>query len=113
MSRQTFPAFYPTYGSRAKRKPAVQITKFGDGYEARTAFGINTTPEVWDLTYEDSEANINTIDSFLKAQGAVLSFVWTTPDNMTANFVCRQWNETRMAQGVKQLTATFEQVFEA
>jgi phage-related protein len=34
----------PTYGSAVTVKPAVQVTKFGDGYELRTPTGINSTP---------------------------------------------------------------------
>ena len=43
MATQTF-SWYPDASSQQSCKPAVQVTKFGDGYETRVAVGINTMP---------------------------------------------------------------------
>ena len=36
-------------GASLTVKPNVRKVSFGDGYEQRLAYGINTQPEVWSL----------------------------------------------------------------
>ncbi len=110
MARQTF-SWYPNWESEKTVKPEVTVTKFGDGYEARQAAGLNFRKQVWDVTFEGNDALINAIDAFLNARGAVESFYWTTPKNETLIFVCDEWRVKRV-MGYRQLTGTFRQVFE-
>ncbi len=111
MARQTF-SWLPTFESEKNVKPEVTVTKFGDGYEARQAAGINFRKQVWSLTFEDVRTKIDLIDAFLNARGAVESFYWKTPKGETLVFVCDEWRVKRYT-GYDQLTATFRQVFES
>ena len=110
MARQTF-SWYPSWESEKTVKPEVTVTKFGDGYEARQAAGLNFRKQVWDLVFEGNDALVNAIDAFLYARGGVESFTWTNPNNQTLVFVCDEWRIKRV-KGYRQLSATFRQVFE-
>jgi phage-related protein len=43
---------------------------FGDGYEQRLAFGINTQPQLWSLEFRGrTSLDAAAIDAFLRARG--------------------------------------------
>lgn len=93
-------------------EPRVNVTKFGDGYEARLATSINSVHELWTLTFTRSASEIAQMTDFLKARKAQEAFVWTTPFGDLLTFVCRKWNCTT-DKGIVSLHCDFEQVFEA
>jgi phage-related protein len=108
-----FPSIAPTYGTTKQSQPAVRSARFGSGYEQRTQFGINQNPKVYSLTFEVSETDADTIETFLDARGAVESFTFTPPgESVSAKFVCRQWSKTIPYLNRATISATFEQVFE-
>ena len=41
----------PSVGASVALRPNVRRVAFGDGYEQRLAFGLNTKPEVWTLEF--------------------------------------------------------------
>lgn len=104
----------PDFGSSKSSKPTVTPIKFGDGYEQRAANGINTNPKTWNLNFRNRDvSDIDDIEEFLDARGAVESFEWTPPRaSDPIMVVCREWNRTIDHAGTDSLTATFEQVFE-
>lgn len=108
-----FPSIAPTYGTTKQSQPAVRAARFGSGYEQRAQFGINQNPKVYSLTFEVSETDADTIETFLDARGAIESFTFTPPgESASAKFVCRQWNKTIPYLNRATISATFEQVFE-
>lgn len=110
----TFPSVTPSYGAQKSSSPVTRIAKFGDGYEQRTTFGINQNPKQWDLTWNNiSEANADTIETFLNARAGAESFDWTPPDESTSyKWVCEQWSKTIPYNNRATISATFRQVFE-
>lgn len=104
----------PEFTSTKNSKPNVNPVKFGDGYEQRAAFGLNTNPKVWDLKFANRTiSDIDAIEAFLDTQQAVQSFSWTPPRETDAVIVvCRQWQRSYDNASFDSLTATFEQVFE-
>lgn len=109
----TFPSITPTYGVQKRSAPNVRAIQFGSGYQQRAQFGINQNPKVYELTFEVSEADADTIESFLDARGAVESFTFTPPsESSSAKFICRQWSKSIPYLNRATVTATFEQVFE-
>lgn len=124
MAIQTF-TWAPDFQSTGEYQPNVKVNSFGDGYEQRVAFGINTNPSKWTLYFTnrtDSEAIA--IDAFLQAAGGVASFLWTPPgEGLAKKFVCRKWTKAPTAgNGVKTggvmafiwtINATFDEVYEA
>lgn len=105
--------YYPDVGSKLKEKPNVTSAKFGDGYEQRASNGINTTAGTWSLTFTRQRSIGLAILTFLRGCKGVESFNWTNPFNETGVYVCRSWNPSPMKGGFIEITAEFEQVFEA
>ncbi|MGA0408694.1 MAG: phage tail protein, partial [Limisphaerales bacterium] len=66
----TFPSITPTYGVQKRSAPNVRKVQFGDGYESRFTMGINQDPKVYNLTFEVSETDSDTIETFLDARAA-------------------------------------------
>lgn len=104
----------PEFGSSRETVPDVKPVKFGDGFEARNRFGLNTIRENWSLQFANRDASeANAIDSFLTARGAAEPFEWTPPgDSAPKVFVCRKWTKTPVKHNLFSISATFEQVFE-
>jgi phage-related protein len=102
----------PTYDATKTITPTVKVIKFGDGYEQRQGTGINRQPRKLALTFKRLKAEIEAIDAFLKARGAIESFDYTHSGQSTGKYVCREWVRTNIAKGVDGLSMTFDEVFE-
>ncbi len=100
-------------GASVALKPNVRRVAFGDGYEQRVAFGINTQPEVWELEFRaKTTVEAAAIDAFLRARGAVQAFDWTSPAGTSAKFTCEEWSRSVDEPNVETVRATFKQVFD-
>lgn len=102
----------PTYDATKTITPIVKVVKFGDGYEQRQGTGINRQPRKLVLTFKRPNAEIESIDAFLKARGAIEAFDYVHPGQATGKYVCREWTRTNVARGIDSLSGTFEEVFE-
>lgn len=104
----------PDFGAQKKTQPTVRVVKFGDGYEQRLAYGVNTKPQNWTLRWSAcSNSDADAIEAFFEARGAVESFDWTPIEQVTTyKFVCREWQREHQYADINVITATFEQVFE-
>ena len=90
------------------------IAKFGSVYSQGSTFGLNQNPKVWNLIWNVSETNADTIEDFLDARGGVEKFEWTPLDSATEyKWICREWEKSIPYLNHATITATFEQVFEA
>ena len=111
----TFPSITPTYGLQKSSAPNARKVQFGDGYEARLTYGINQNPKVFNLTFEVSETDADTIETFLDARAAnsMESFDFTPPgESSSSKFVCEQWTKTIPYLNRATIQATFVQKFE-
>ena len=110
----TFPSIAPTYGAQKTSQPKVTKVQYGDGYEMRAVFGLNQNPKSWNLTWEISEANADTIETFLDARAAdATSFDWTPPDSNTSyKWICPSWTREFFEFQRSRVDVTFQQVFE-
>ena len=88
--------------------------RFGDGYEQRLTFGLNQNPKVYSLTFNVSETDSNTIETFLDARAADnASFTFTPPGEASSSkFVCEEWSKSMPYLNRATIQATFRQVFE-
>lgn len=106
--------YTPDFGAKVSKRPEVRAVKFSDGYEQRVSYGINTTAQVWELTFafrDDTEAG--GIDSFLSARRGVDSFSWQPPNEPAAlKFICREWSRSVDENNLNTISARFEQVFD-
>jgi phage-related protein len=105
----------PTNAVNLTKKVRVLNTQFGDGYTQRQADGINTIPEVWDLTFEySSKTDRDALDAALTSLGGVNYFLWTPPYEVSAKkYICQEWSMPLNDYGSYPLQAKFTQVFEA
>ncbi|MEO8642651.1 phage tail protein [Pseudomonas sp.] len=101
-----------TYDASKTVTPIVKPIKFGDGYEQRQGTGINRQPRKYSLMFKRLKTEIDVIDAFLGARGAIEAFSYTHPGQTIGVFVCREWVRTNIAKGVDGLSATFEEVYE-
>ena len=110
----TFPSITPTYGAQKTSQPKVRQVQFGDGYSQRLTVGLNQDPKVWSLTWEVSETDADTIETFLNARAADgASFDWTPPDEATAyKWICYDWSKSIPYLSRATIQASFTQVFE-
>lgn len=106
--------YVPEFGASCEKNPAVTPIKFGDGYEARNRFGMNTNRQSWSLTFANRDASEATaIDNFLSARGGYEAFEWTPPGEASSLvFVCRRWTKSPQKANLFTIQATFEQVYE-
>jgi len=109
-----FPSILPTYGTQKSSAPVVRKVQFGDGYEQRLTYGLNQNPKIYNLTFEVSETEADTIETFLDARAADnASFTFTPPgESASAKFVCEQWSKSIPYLNRATIQATFRQVFE-
>ncbi len=103
----------PSIGASLTIRPTVKRVAFGDGYEQRLAFGLNTQPEVWSLEFRSrTSADAAAIDGFFRERGAVQPFVWTSPSGLTGKFTCEEWSRSVDEPNIETVRATFKQVFD-
>ena len=112
----TFPTVTHTYGASKTSRPNTRTVQFGDGYQQRLIVGMarNQNPKQWNLRWEVSESDGDTIENFLNDRAVDnASFDWTPPDETIAyKWICPQWNKTVPYLNRATITATFVQVFE-
>ena len=108
-----FPSITPTYGVQKRSAPVVRTVRFGDGFEKRLSFGLNQNPKVYNLTFEVSETDADTIETFLDARADDnAAFDFTPPGDAEAKFVCEQWSKSIPYLNRATIQATFREVFE-
>ena len=110
----TFPSITPTYGVQKRSKPNTKTVRLGDGYEHRLLFGLNQNPKIFNLTFEVSETDADTIETFLDARAVdSASFTFTPPgESSSSKFVCESWNKSVPYLNRARVQATFREVFE-
>jgi phage-related protein len=104
----------PTYGVQKRSAPSVRKVRFGDGYEKRLTYGLNQNPKIYNLTFQVSETEADTIETFLDARAIDnLAFDYTPPgETVTSKFVCEEWSKSIPYLNRATIQATFRQVFE-
>ncbi len=109
-----FPSITPTYGVQKSSAPVTRKVQFGDGYEQRLTFSLNQNPKSFSLTFEVSETDADTIETFLNARAVDnASFDFTPPgEGSSSKFVCEQWTKSIPYLNRATIQATFRQVFE-
>ncbi len=112
----TFPSIAPTYGVQKRSAPNTRTVKFADGYEHRILFGLaeHQNPKIYNLTFEVSETDSDTIETFLDARANdSASFTFTPPGESSASqYVCESWNKSIPYLNRARVQATFREVFE-
>ena len=112
----TFPSIKPTYGQQKRSAPFTRTVRFADGYEHRILFGLaeHQNPKIFNFTYNVSEADADTIETFLDARANDSdSFTFTPPgESSSSEFVCESWTKSIPYNNRARIQATFREVFE-
>ena len=113
----TFPSIKPTYGQQKRSAPNTRVVRFADGFEHRILFGLpqHQNPKIFDLTFEVSETDADTIETFLDARAIETngSFDFTPPGEASSSkFVCEGWSKSIPYLNRATIQATFREVFE-
>jgi|TARA_R100000149_G_C5853553_1_gene121574 phage-related protein len=112
----TFPSITPTYGLRKQSAPNVRTVRFQDGYEHRIIFGLSAhqNPKIYSLTFEVSETDADTIETFLDARAEDgTSFDFTPPGEASSSkFVCESWTKSIPYLNRATIQTSFREVFE-
>ena len=112
----TFPSIKPRYGQQKRSAPLTRTVRFADGYEHRLLFGLaqHQNPKVFNLTFEVSETDADTIEDFLDARALDQdSFTFTPPgESSSSEFVCEGWSKSIPYNNRATIQATFREVFE-
>jgi len=112
----TFPDIKPTYGQRKKSRPLTRTVRFADGYEHRLLFGLaqHQNPKEFNFTFEVSETDADTIETFLDARANDSeSFTFTPPgESSSSQFVCENWSKSIPYNNRATIQTTFREVFE-
>ena len=112
----TFPSITPTYGQRKKSRPNTRTIRFADGYEHSLLFGLalHQIPKEFSFTFEVSETQADTIETFLDDRANDSdSFTFTPPgESSSSEFVCESWSKSIPYNNRATIQATFRQVFE-
>lgn len=106
-------SYTPSYSVDLQEQPQIRTVKFGDGYEQRLSFGLNTQPKTWTLQFNNrDDAERDNILTFLRARGGSDSFDWTDPNGYAGKWVCSEWKSSQSGCNFNDIAATFRQVFE-
>ena len=106
-----FPSINPTYGAQKTSQPKIRQVQMGDGYVQRLTFGLNQDLKTWNLTFEVSETDADTIETFLEARGGSEYFTWSPPDETTSyKWICLNWSKTIPYLNRATIQATFQEV---
>ena len=112
----TFPSITPKYGQQKRSQPITTTVRFADGYEHRIKFGLaeHQNPKVFNFTFEVSESDADTIETFLDARANdSASFTFTPPGEASSSqFVCETWSKSIPYLNRATIQATFREVFE-
>ena len=112
----TFPSIKPTYGQRKQSRPLTRTIRFADGYEHRLLFGLAQlqNPKEFSFTFDVSETDADTIETFLDARAVdSASFDFTPPGEASSSkFVCESWSKSIPYNNRASIQATFREVFE-
>ena len=112
----TFPSIKPTYGQQKRSAPLTRTVRFADGYEHRILFGLaeHQNPKVYNFTFNVSEPEADTIETFLDARALDRESVdFTAPGESAAQkFVCEAWSKSIPYNNRATIQTTFREVFE-
>jgi len=112
----TFPSITPAYGQRKNSAPLTRTIRFADGYEHRILLGIaaHQNPKIFNFTFNVSETDSDTIETFLDARANdSASFTFTPPGEASSSqFVCESWSKSIPYNNRATIQATFREVFE-
>lgn len=109
----------PDKGFTYQSSPNRFIAQFGDGYQQRTAKGINNLQQSFNVSFNNrTKEEIDDITAFFESKGGVTNFSFTIPDSnnsgeTTIKVICETWSQAYTYGDYYGCTATFTRVYES
>ena len=98
-------------GNRSSYRFNKQVTKFGDGYEQRTSFGINNKSGEWSYQRTAKLEEIDQIQAFFDRHQSVVPFIYKNPQLQFVKAVAEDYDLTCLGGNVWRISTTIRQVF--
>lgn len=89
----------------------VRKAAYGDGYEQVSGEGLQSSKDVWAVSYAGLWKDVIQVDQFMKQHKGYMSFAWKTPKGELKLFRAAKWQVLPYAEDVFRLTTTFEEAF--
>lgn len=100
---------WPTQaGNTGTETGAVLEARYGDGYRAVAANGINPLSRSWPFSWTGHYREAMQIRDFLRAHVGV-PFYWTAPRDVPQLYTCASWTINDVGGPVYTVSGTFEQ----
>ncbi|WP_286902115.1 phage tail protein [Vreelandella sedimenti] len=112
---QTFPILERAdvdVGAQEQLEFNVNVVGFGDGYEQRSAKGINSVKQVLDVTFtalNDSDAQL--ISDFIKARAGAEPFYFKFYVDEQKLYTCTSYSKTVIEKNKNTISMNFEEAF--
>lgn len=97
----------------------VLVAAFGDGYEQRASYGINSVREAFEVNFSNrAKAEIDDIVDFFEAKRGVTAFTFTVPNSNESNneealkVVCDDYSTVYLNANFYSCSATLRRVYE-
>ena len=105
-------AQHPTLGSSVEVEPRVLVAQFGDGYNQRTADGINNVLHKANLSWEHlTRTEATALMSFFRERAGWKPISWQMPgDSETRKWLCVRYGRTYVDANLDTVTAQFQEV---
>lgn len=101
----------PDFPVEERSTPRIRKVDLAN-YTQQRPNGINIYADTWPLSFSaKSDADRNTILSYLEARNGVTPFQWTTPFGETAQFTCSEWDTSLDYCGLSTISATFTNIY--
>ncbi len=109
----------PDKNMSAQSQPKVRITDFGDGYQQRTAAGINNLDQSYSVSFSNrTKEEIDDIVAFFVSKGGVTNFTFTIPDSNNSGetaikVIYMSWTQIYKVGDFYNCSASFKRVYES
>jgi len=97
----------------------VLVAAFGDGYEQRASYGINSVREVFEVIFSNrAKAEIDDITSFFEAKRGVTAFTFKVPNSNAGGseealkVICEDYSTVYLNANFYTCSATLRRVYE-
>ncbi len=109
----TLPDIPISFSSNGSVNMRVLEAQFGDGYNQRAADGLNSISTDWSLVWTARpDADITILTDFFRSKFGFEIFLFTPPNDIERQYVCKDYKPTPTADGFSSLTAKLEEQFD-
>jgi phage-related protein len=95
-------------GNTGTETGSVLESRYGDGYRAIVANGIDPVSRSWPFSWTGRWQDVFAMRDFLRAHTGV-PFYWTAPRDVQQLYTCKEWQVRDVGGPIYTISGTFEQ----